>query len=443
MLTCPFPNACVGGNGTTGTGTGTASTNHGRYLSSALDSTAGCAIGYQGPLCGVCLSNYYFDNTKQACLSCVGQGPLQLSITIIVPAVVFLFLLAVVLLFPDLIKSKSKSKVQGVLNTELVNSLTGGGEIETNNIASGPSATGMGGRLPDVNVGDVATQVREALKDNENEGEEGDNQTNPVHSTSTATSPTSARLPVPTPTPPEEEKTEEKKMGCFARFMAVLNVGKIMSKVKIVITAYQIVSVLPFSLALSFPSVTDLVLNVSTFVNLSAITLGSPACYTSFDYFNRLMVATVVPLIVFGGVIFVFFPLHIWSYRRSGKDTTVLVGRYFFCILLLAYMFLPSVTTTIFGSFTCTNIDPEGLVPGTPTFLRNDYSISCQSNRYHQMVAWAIAMVATHPFIYLSYSCHTHSLTSLKPLTPTTSPFTHSTDFRLPSRISRTSHTLV
>ena len=246
-------------------------------------------------------------------------------------------------------------------------------------------------------------------------------------------------------------------MGCFARFMAVLNVSKIMSKVKIVITAYQIVSVLPFSLALSFPSVTDLVLNVLTFVNLSAITLGSPACYTSFDYFNRLMVATVVPLIVFGGVIFVFFPLHIWSYRRSGKDTTVLVGRYFFCILLLAYMFLPSVTTTIFGSFTCTNIDPEGLVPGTPTFLRNDYSISCQSNRYHQMVAWAIAMVATHPFIYLSYSCHTHSLIALKPLThlllphlpipqifvyplaplaPLTHPFTHTLVYTLSHRFS-------
>ena len=409
MLTCPFPNACVGGNGTTGTGTGT-STNHGRRLSSALDATAGCAVGHQGPLCGVCLSNYYFDNTKQACLSCVGQGRLQLSITIIVPAIVFLFILAVMLLFPDLIKFNGK--VQGVLNTELVNSLTGGGEIETNNIASGPSATGMGGRLPNVNVGELAQQTKETLKDNEKEGEEGDNPMNPV--------PTST--PASTPSNKKDKDKDKKKMGCFARFMSVLNVGKIMSKVKIVITAYQIVSALPFSLALSFPSVTDLVFHMLTFVNLSAITLGSPACYTSFDYFNRLMVATVVPLIVFGGVIFVFFPLHIWSYRRSGKDTTVLVGRYFFCILLLAYMFLPSVTTTIFGSFTCTNIDPEGLVPGTPTFLRNDYSISCNSNRYHQMVAWAVAMVATHPFIYISPALRSPILPHIPMLTHTSHP---------------------
>ena len=138
---------------------------------------------------------------------------------------------------------------------------------------------------------------------------------------------------------------------------------------------------------------TDVVFHMLSFVNVSAIAFGSPACYLSFDYYDRLRISTIVPLVVFGVIIFVFFPVHYLYYRWYGKDIADLIRRYFFCILFLAYLFLPSVTVTIFGAFTCTNIDPQGLVPGTPTYLRNDYSISCNSKRYKQMVAWAITMV--------------------------------------------------
>jgi len=205
---------------------------------------------------------------------------------------------------------------------------------------------------------------------------------------------------IPTPTTPTSTQSararkENKKPSYLARFFSVLNVSQIMAKVKIVITAYQIVTAFPFSLVLSFPSATDVLFHALSFVNISAIAFGSPACYTSFDYYDRLRISTIVPLVVFGIIIFVFFPLHYGYYLWAKKHNDVpnLIRRYFFCVLFLAYLFLPSVTVTIFGAFTCTNIDPQGLVPGTPTYLRNDYSISCSSKRYKQMVAWAIAMV--------------------------------------------------
>ena len=56
-----------------------------------------------------------------------------------------------------------------------------------------------------------------------------------------------------------------------------------------------------------------------------------------------------------------------------------------------------SVSTTIFGSFNCTSIDPEKLLPGTPTYLRNDYSISCDSPRYRFGVVWAVVMIFIYP----------------------------------------------
>ena len=48
----------------------------------------------------------------------------------------------------------------------------------------------------------------------------------------------------------------------------------------------------------------------------------------------------------------------------------------------LSYLVLPSVSTTIFGSFNCVSVDPEHLVPGLPKYLRLDYSISCDSPRW-------------------------------------------------------------
>ena len=393
MLTCPFPNACVGGNGTgAGTSTSTstgASISANRRLSVALDGTSGCAVGYEGPLCGVCSSNHYFDNTQQECKSCDGQGETQMALSITVPMVILLLVLAAFLLTFDFSK---------MANTELANTLSGA-DIETNTIVSGPS--GMGGRLPDVNMGELASQAREALRENEKEGEDGDDQRNLRPSSPTSTTPTTST--------PQQKETKSTN-GCVARFWFILDVSKIMSKIKIVVTSYQIVSALPFSLALSFPSVTDVVFHMLSFVNVSAIAFGSPACYLSFDYYDRLRISTIVPLVVFGVIMFVFFPVHYLYYRWYGKDISDLIRRYVFCILFLAYLFLPSVTVTIFGAFTCTNIDPQGLVPGTPTYLRNDYSISCNSKRYKQMVAWAITMVR--------YESIRDSLSHL-PLTPT------------------------
>ena len=103
MLKCPWPFACAGdGSGSASDGTTS------RRLSAATTPTssstkpaATCASGYQGPLCAVCVNNYYFSSSTQRCLSCSGQGPLQLAILIFVP-LIMLGLLAYIALFTDL-----------------------------------------------------------------------------------------------------------------------------------------------------------------------------------------------------------------------------------------------------------------------------------------------------------------------------------------------------
>jgi hypothetical protein len=97
-LTCPFGSkACVGGDLFADTeasqinATVTAAPAGSRRLTASgvvadpAQSTAGCAKGYHGPLCGACNVDYYFSQTQKECLPCSGQGQGQLALLIIVP----------------------------------------------------------------------------------------------------------------------------------------------------------------------------------------------------------------------------------------------------------------------------------------------------------------------------------------------------------------------
>jgi hypothetical protein len=75
-----------------------------------------------------------------------------------------------------------------------------------------------------------------------------------------------------------------------------------------------------------------------------------------------------------------------------------IIARYVTLFFLLTYLVLPSVSTTIFGAFTCQSIDPGNVIPGTPTYLRNDLSISCSSSRYLLGKNWAAVMIIVYPF---------------------------------------------
>jgi hypothetical protein len=88
--------------------------------------------------------------------------------------------------------------------------------------------------------------------------------------------------------------------------------------------------------------------------------------------------------------------------RKDPKAVRAVIGQYINFFFLITYLVLPSVTTTCFGAFTCKSIDPDGLMPGTPTYLRLDMSIACNTPRYRFGVYWAIVMIIIYPIGILS-----------------------------------------
>jgi hypothetical protein len=129
------------------------------------------------------------------------------------------------------------------------------------------------------------------------------------------------------------------------------------------------------------------------FVNFAGL-MGSPQCYTKFDYVDRMVLMTVAPLVVsvLLAVVGIFHATSLAPEKR-----TDIRRRYVSCFLMLTYLVLPSVSTITFGMFTCVSVDPSRVDPNMPLFMLNDYSIACNSSRYYFGFVWAIIGILVYP----------------------------------------------
>jgi hypothetical protein len=90
-----------------------------------------CAIGYEGPLCGVCSANYYFSSTSNSCNTCKGQGQSQLATMILVPLV--LLLLIVFFVFYNFILNEKSKFTKDKMNKDTLQ------DVGEGNIGNGAS----------------------------------------------------------------------------------------------------------------------------------------------------------------------------------------------------------------------------------------------------------------------------------------------------------------
>ena len=155
---------------------------------------------------------------------------------------------------------------------------------------------------------------------------------------------------------------------------------------------------------------------------------------------DKLLTVTIAPIAIFAllGIVFGFHLLHtITTLAKENPSKTrdellqeaknKLTPRYVGLFLVITYLVLPSVSTIIFGTFNLVNVDPQNLAPGTPLYLRNDYSITNNSKRFLLGLGYAIAMIFVYPiavpviyFVFLwanrSYIKKSKPVSNLQPL---------------------------
>ena len=72
----------------------------------------------------------------------------------------------------------------------------------------------------------------------------------------------------------------------------------VMTKAKIVIATYQIACSIPWSLPqVRFPAIFEEALKLGSIVNLSFISFAKAECFGDFDYFDKLLFVTLLPVV--------------------------------------------------------------------------------------------------------------------------------------------------
>ena len=185
---------------------------------------------------------------------------------------------------------------------------------------------------------------------------------------------------------------------------------RVRALVKMYVTFFQVVSTIPTVLNFNdFPTgVKRRMLELSSVVNIGFSRSALFSCFldSSFDFVDKLLMDTIYPAVVM--VLFVVV-YHIHVYVKLGKEasgdsspaaktkTATIRAKYVEFFLFFTYLILPSLVVTIFETFSCHHIDPDGVDDGDDYYLRADYSISCHSSRYRFAQIWAILMI----FVYV------------------------------------------
>ena len=107
-------------------------------------------------------------------------------------------------------------------------------------------------------------------------------------------------------------------------------------------------------------------MKAANFLKLNVFQMISFGCISSgFDYYGQLMTMTLLPI---GIGIVSLLASKTFAAKRKGLIATIM--------LIVMYSIMPSVSTTVFGSFPCDELDTG------ENYLISDYSINCSSGTY-------------------------------------------------------------
>ena len=349
LLACPWPHACQGGDGSNIT-TPIATTSRRRLspIHALTDASAGCAPGYIGPLCAICADHYYFASTTTTCEACGNNGAGQFSLMIVIP------LLLVVALFGTVVSFvKYGHKLVAKEGVDEFVDMAGGADVESEHNEEEEA----GGNTAHVSA-PVGNSTISRMQKNSTTGRA-------THGNYNINRVSNSRLGVVSSLCRgvwRRLKDVWKRVNSMFRVLSpIINIGSavvsfvisldpdlLLPIVKIMTTAYQIVSNMPRAINLQFPMVVNKLFNAFDFVNLTSMNFGSPQCYYRYDYVDVLMLKTLAPLIIVGLLFLVYLFDH--RFRTTPLERTVYVLIFF----LVTYLVLPRYVASFFlFSFFC------------------------------------------------------------------------------------------
>lgn len=139
-----------------------------------------------------------------------------------------------------------------------------------------------------------------------------------------------------------------------------------------------------------YPDEYEAFLSNLAFVNVDIGFIFSNACILSLDFYDKLVIATVGPMVLLLALACTFV---IATIRNQNSEIAGLrvKDKHLSIILVIIFFVYSSVSFTIFQTFVCDRLD-DGV-----SYLRADYSLTCSTKTYTAYRTYASIMVCVYP----------------------------------------------
>ena len=137
---------------------------------------------------------------------------------------------------------------------------------------------------------------------------------------------------------PGTETEKDAKKDLFAKLNTSLW-AKLKTKLKIVLSVYQIQNALPWLLpSVSYPSAFEGLVTWMSFIELDFIRIVPMSCVFPYNFFNKLFGSTMFPLVLATAILLIG-RISSWRHREKDKKRAAWTGAYSWFLLLTFMVF--------------------------------------------------------------------------------------------------------
>lgn len=162
-----------------------------------------------------------------------------------------------------------------------------------------------------------------------------------------------------------------------------------------------------------YPNVYHKFLEVVNLINLNLGFTLSFSCVVETDFYQQLLLATIVPILVLAALTVTYAI----SRQRNGHSPEGLRDakhKHLSIALFIMFIVYSSVSYTIFQTFVCETLDDS------VSYLKADYSLVCDTDAHTAYEAYAALMILVYPIgIPAAFAwwlgSHRHQLVKVKP----------------------------
>lgn len=139
-----------------------------------------------------------------------------------------------------------------------------------------------------------------------------------------------------------------------------------------------------------YPDEYETFLASMSLLNFDIGSVLSSSCLFSTNFYHKLVLATVSPVVIILACAVTFFVAKVRN-RHSNAAEPILRHKHVSVILFIVFFVYSSVSFTIFQTFVCDPLDDGN------AYLRADYSITCFTDRHSAYLVYASLMVCVYP----------------------------------------------